>query len=147
MSSTLVSILAAAVALIVFTPAAAQDLSGSWSYATSKSWHKGPCPAGAEAKGTIKIEVTKKKSFTLVFESGRICRPKSMCTFTGEVKGKRYVGSNKATVDTEGGKVTNTITLTATSAKAAKGSGTSKYVHPGGMTCRWGSDITLTKKK
>jgi hypothetical protein len=146
MSSTVVSILAATVALIASTQAAAHDLSGSWSYSTSKSWNKGPCPAGREAKGTIKISVTKKKTFTLVFESGRVCKPKSMCTFKGKVKGNKYVGSNKATVDTEGGKVTNTITLTATSEKAAKGSGTSKYVHPGGMTCRWGSDITLKKK-
>lgn len=148
MSSTVVSILAAAaLALIIPGQAAAHDLSGSWSYATSKSWNKGPCPAGGEAKGTIKIKVTKKKTFTLVFESGRVCKPASMCTFTGKVKGKKYLGSNKATVDAEGGKVTNILKLSATSAKAAKGTGTSKYVHPGGMTCRWGSEIALTKKK
>jgi len=55
---------------------------------------------------------------------------------------------NSAKVDNEGGKATNTITLIAKSAKEAEGSSHSKYTHPGGMVCTWGSKvIELTKQK
>jgi hypothetical protein len=58
---------------------------------------------------------------------------------------KKYTFSNSARVDNEGGKVVNKIELTMTSPKAAKGAGTSRYTHPGGMTCKWGSKIALTR--
>jgi hypothetical protein len=143
---------AAAAALVIGLAipslAGAQDLTGAWSYATQKSWHKGPCPMGSDAKGVLEIKVTKKKTFTLVFKTGRVCKPKSMCSFKGTVKGPKYVGKNSAKVDNEGGTATNTITLTAKSDKEAEGSSHSKYVHPGGMVCTWGSKVVkLTRKK
>lgn len=122
------------------------DLVGTWSYGTSGSWKKGPCPTGDAAKGDLKI-AKKGKSLTLTFVSGRTCRPASMCTFTGTLKHKKYVGSNSAKVDSEGGKVTNTITLTLQSPKSAAGSSSSSYKHPSGMTCTWGSKISISKKK
>jgi hypothetical protein len=135
-----------ALLLAVSAEAAAQDLSGTWSYVTSGSWKKGPCPMGGEAKGKLKITV-KGKTFTLVFESGRTCRPASMCTFAGTVKGRTYVGSNKAKVDSEGGTAANTLTITAKSPTSAAGTSSSSYTHPGGMRCTWGSKIALTKQR
>jgi hypothetical protein len=125
--------------------AAGIDLSGTWAYATSNSWKKGPCPTGRVSGGKLKIE-QKGKGVTLTFLSGQVCRPKSMCTFKGTVSGNTYTFSNSAVVDGEGGKVENKIRLTASSSKQAEGKSASHYVHPGGMKCSWGFDITLTRK-
>lgn len=128
------------------TPAAAGDkLTGAWSYTTSKSWRKGPCPTGGDAKGSIKIE-QKKGQVTLTIESGRTCRPKSMCAFKGTLKGDKLKVSNSAKVDNEGGTAANTIELTVKSRTSATGTSSSSYSHPGGMTCKWGSTLTLTRK-
>jgi hypothetical protein len=145
---TRAAVLSLSLVLVFPTLATAQDLTGTWSYATQKSWKKGPCPMmSGESKGVLAIKVTEKKTFTLVFKTGRKCRPKSMCTFKGTVKGPKYVGKNSAKVDNEGGTATNTITLVAKSKKEAEGSSHSKYKHPGGMVCTWGSKvIKLTKK-
>jgi hypothetical protein len=135
----------AAVALLA-SPAlvVAADMSGDWSYETSESWNKGPCPMGKSGSG--KIEITQDgDEVTLVFVSGRKCRPTSMCTFEGTLSGDKLVVSNAAKVDDEGGAVKNEITLTFSGADAASGTSESSYTHPGGMECRWGSKVKLTR--
>jgi hypothetical protein len=122
----------------------AADVGGEWSYETSESWNKGPCPVGKAGSG--KIEMTQDgDAVTLVFLSGRKCRPKSMCTFEGTLSGNELVVSNEAKVDDEGGMVKNAITLNLSGNDAAAGSSESSYTHPGGMECRWGSKVTLTR--
>jgi hypothetical protein len=139
-SKTLVA--AALLALPALVVAA--DVSGEWSYETSESWNKGPCPMGKAGSG--KIEMTQDgNEVTLVFVSGRKCRPKSMCTFEGTLSEDKLVVSNAAKVDDEGGAVKNEITLTLSGADAASGTSESSYTHPGGMECHWGSKVTLSR--
>lgn len=121
------------------------DLSGDWTYSTSGSWKKGPCPVGSEAKGAITI-TQKGAKVTLVFTAGRVCNPASMCTFTGTLKGNKLTVGNAAKVDAEGGKVQNSIALEVKDAKSATGTSSSSYKHPGGMTCTWGSKVSLSRK-
>jgi hypothetical protein len=126
--------------------AAGLNVTGEWTYATSGSWKKGPCPTGGDAKGTLKM-TQKGAKVTLVFKTGRTCRPASMCVFAGKLKGKVLVLSNSAKVDNEGGKASNTIKLKLKDADHAAGSSSSSYKHPGGMVCSWGSKVTLQRKK
>jgi hypothetical protein len=138
-------LLAISIALAGPAHAADQDLSGKWSFSTTGSWKKGVCPAGKDTKGTLKI-TQKGDAFTLVFLSGWVCRPAAACTFEGKVKRKEYKGGNSLTVDGEGGKVINRITFTAESRTAAAGKSDSSYTHPGGMSCKWGAKIRMTRK-
>jgi len=141
-------ILTAIGALGVAAPPAARaatfDLSGTWSYTTTDNWVTGVCPKGMDSSGTLQITQTG-DSFTLQLMSGMVCDPASMCSYSGTIAGAVYTATNSAVVDTEGGKATNTITFTATSNTAATGADSSSYVHPGGMTCTWGFNITLTR--
>jgi hypothetical protein len=140
--------LIAALALVCAATAAlakGHDLVGTWSYQTSGDWNKGPCPVGKSGKGKLKI-AKKGKGYTLVFVSGRTCRPASMCTFAGKAKGAKVTFTNSAKVDNEGGAVKNSIVLTFDKGKG-KGKSDSSYTHPGGMRCTWGSKIALTKDK
>ena len=134
-----------AAALLAF-PAlvVAADVSGDWSYEASESWNKGPCPMGKGGSGEILMTQDGDK-VTLVFVSGRKCSPKSMCTFEGTLSGEKLAVSNAAKVDDEGGAVKNEITLTLSGADDASGTSESSYTHPGGMECRWGSKVTLTR--
>jgi hypothetical protein len=134
-----------AVALLAFpTPGVAGDVAGTWSYEASDSWKKGPCPTGKDGSG--KLEMTQDgDAVTLVFTSGRKCRPESMCTFEGALSGSELVVSNAAKVDDEGGTVKNEMKLTLTGDNSASGTSESSYTHPGGMECRWGSKVTLTR--
>jgi len=136
--------LAAVAVLALPALVVAGDVSGDWSYESSESWSKGPCPMGGGGSG--KIEMTQDgDEVTLVFASGRKCRPKSMCTFEGTLSGDELVVSNAAKVDDEGGMVKNAITLTLAGTDAASGTSESSYTHPGGMECRWGSKVTLSR--
>jgi len=120
------------------------DVAGEWSYEASDSWKKGICPTGKDGSG--KLEMTRDgDAVTLVFLSGRRCEPESMCTFEGSLSGDQLVVSNQAAVDDEGGTVKNEITLTFSGPDAASGTSESSYTHPGGMECRWGSKVTLTR--
>ena len=121
------------------------DLSGPWNFTISNTKASGPCPAGPNSSGICTIAQTGDQ-FHLEFVEGRVCKPDSMCTYEGTISGKEYNASNSATVDNEGGKVTNTIVFTASSAKAASGHGTSTYSHPGGMKCDWKFDFAIQKK-
>lgn len=120
------------------------DVMGDWNFQTSNNWSKGVCPGGKASKGICKIE-QKGDAFTLVFSSGMTCSPKSMCIFKCDVKGGVFNCSNSDKVDNEGGTVTNTLTFALSSSNEAKGKGASRYTHPGGMVCDWGSDIKLWK--
>ncbi len=96
--------------------------------------------------GSGKIEMTQDgDEVTLVFTSGRKCRPKSMCTFEGTLSGDELVVSNTAKVDDEGGTVKNDLVLTLSGADTASGTSESSYTHPEGMECRWGSKVTLNR--
>jgi hypothetical protein len=137
---------ALAMAALLSLPALgfAADVAGEWSYEVSDSWKKGPCPVGKGGEGKITM-AQDGEAVTLVFVSGRTCRPESMCTFEGTLSGETLVVSNAAQVDDEGGTVKNQMELTFAGADAASGTSESSYTHPGGMECRWGSKVTLTR--
>lgn len=130
--------------IAVPTRSAALDIGGDWSYEVSDAWKKGPCPLGKGGSGTIKL-TQEGDTVKLVFVSGRKCRPKSMCTFSGKLTGEKLEVSNSAKVDNEGGVARNQITLTFTGGDAASGTSESSYAHPGGMECRWGSKLKLSR--
>ena len=139
-----VTLCASAALLAVPGLAGAADVGGEWSYEVSDTWKKGPCPAGKGGSGTLEMTQNGEK-VTLVFVSGRTCRPESMCTFEGTVSGEELAVSNSAKVDDEGGVAKNEIALTLTGDDTATGTSESSYTHPGGMQCRWGSKLTLTR--
>lgn len=124
--------------------AATFDLTGTWSYSTTGNWVKGPCPKGTDSSGKLQINQSG-DSFTLTIVSGMVCKPASLCAYSGTVAGATYTAKNSAVVDSEGGKASNTITFTASSPHAASGSDSSTYVHPQGMSCSWGFNITLSR--
>lgn len=121
------------------------NISGTWNYEASMPSVKGMCPAGGPASGTCSL--TKGGSgYTLVFLSGRVCKPASMCTFKGTLSGNELVLSNTDTVDKEGGSVTNALRLTVYTNGHLSGEGSSRYVHPEGFECQWSHGLTLTRK-
>jgi hypothetical protein len=134
------------VAALVAVPAltSASDVSGKWSYEASAGWKKGPCPAGKGGSGEVRM-TQEGDGVTLVFVSGRTCRPKSMCTFTGTLSGRTLVVKNAATVDDEGGQAKNEISLTFFGPDAASGTSESSYTQPRGMQCRWGSTLKVKR--
>jgi len=136
--------LVGALLVAVPSPGAALDITGDWHFSVSDTWKKGPCPKGRGGPGDIKI-TQDGSTVTLVFVKGRKCRPASMCTFTGSFSGDTLEVSNSARVDDEGGMAKNAISLTFSGAKSAEGTSESSYTHPGGMQCRWGSKLTLTR--
>ena len=73
------------------------------------------------------------------------CRPPEVCRLSGSENDGTYTFTTTVPVDDEGGKVTNTAELVFTSANAAQGSGSSRYVHPEGFSCTWTFDITLSR--
>ncbi len=139
-----IAVAAGATLLAIPAGSAAADVSGDWNYQISDSWKKGPCPVGESGSGTIKI-TQDGGTVTLVFASGRTCRPKSMCTFTGTLAREKLEVSNSAKVDNEGGVAKNKIALTFAGGDGASGTSQSSYTHPGGMECRWGSKLKLTR--
>jgi len=140
----IITITAALTLVPAIASAGKLDLTGTWTWTATGSWKKGPCPTGGDGTGALKIKQTGDK-VTLVFTSGRVCRPASMCTFKGKLTGKKLTLGNAATVDNEGGKVKNSITLTVKDPKNATGSSSSSYKHPR-MTCTWGSKVAIKKK-
>ena len=139
-------LLSAVLLLAPRADAATLDLSGEWTYAASKCWNKGPHPMGGDTTGTIKM-TQKGAKVTLVVQTGRVCRPASMCVFAGKLKGKKLLVTNSATVDSEGGKAKNSIAVVFKDADRAAGKSKSSYRHPGGMGFTWGCDVTLQRKK
>lgn len=128
------------------TVATAGDLdpTGVWKVTRSDSKTAGPCPMGGNGSGELKIEEAE-GGLTLTYGEGMTCRPAEVCRLTSSETEGTYTFTTTVPVDDEGGKVTNTAVLDFTSATAAAGTGTSKYVHPEGFSCTWTFDIALSR--
>lgn len=114
------------------------NITGTWKYEMISS-------GGPPAAGTCSI-TGGKGGYTLVLQSGAVCKPKSMCTFTGQLTGNTLILSNSDKVDDEGGSVTNAMNLTVHSNELITGNGSSRYVHPDGER-HWTETMTMTRKK
>ena len=122
-------------------------ITGTWNYSAQMPTVKGMCPAGGPASGTCTItKDSGDRPYTLVFVSGRVCNPVSLCTFKGTLSGNDLVFVNEAKVDNEGGSVTNAFRLTVLTNESAAGEASSRYLHPEGFECHWSYGITLTRK-
>ena len=121
---------------------ATYDFTGTWNYTISHTQIHGPCPPDEDTTGTCSITQTG-DTFTLIFLTGRVCDPASMCTFYGTISDEAYSCSN-GDVDEEGGIISNSIDFTAVSLTSASGPGTSSYTQPGEFQCTWCFDFTLT---
>ena len=122
--------------------AGALDLNGVWEYATSN--HQGGCPgssAGLPMAGLMEI-TQDAAGIAMELVSGATCKPASLCRFTGEIADGNLVLWNSDTVDDEGGKVTNTLTISFISDFTGQGTGGALYVHPD-MACGWSWQIFL----
>jgi hypothetical protein len=122
------------------------DIVGTWSYTASASSVTGPCPSGPASSGTA-TNSGGAGGYTLVFISGMVCSPSSMCTYAGTLSGNSLVVSNTAVVDDEGGSATNALGLTVYTNGHISGDGSSRYVHHEGFECHWRYTITLTRGK
>jgi hypothetical protein len=122
-------------------------ITGTWNYSATTPTVQGICPAGSAASGTLTISKgSGVRPYILVFQSGRVCNPASLCTFNGTLSGNELVFVNEARVDDEGGEVTNAFRLTVLTNEAAAGEASSRYIHPDGMECQWSYGITLKRK-
>jgi hypothetical protein len=126
------------------TSAGDLDPTGVWKVTRSNSKAAGPCPMGGNGSGELKIEEAD-WGFTLTYGEGMTCRPAEVCRLASSETEGTYTFTTTVPVDDEGGKVTNTAVLEFTSAAAAAGSGSSKYVHPEGFSCTWTFDIALSR--
>ena len=126
--------------------AAAGDLdpTGVWQVTRSNSKTMGPCPMGGNGGGELRIE-KEAGGFTLTYGEGMTCRPAEVCHLTSSETEGIYTFTTTVPVDDEGGKVTNAVQIEFTSATAAAGTGSSKYVHPEGFSCTWTFDIALSR--
>jgi hypothetical protein len=121
------------------------NITGTWNYTSSASVVTGVCPPGGPASGTCTITKSG-DTYTLKILSGRVCKPASMCTFTGQLSGNVLTLSNTDTVDSERGAVTNALGLMVVSNEFIDGRSSSRYVHPQGYECQWSNTMTLDRK-
>lgn len=121
------------------------NITGTWNYISSASVVTGVCPPGGSASGTCTITKSG-DTYTLKILSGRVCKPASMCTFTGQLSGNVLTLSNTDTVDSERGSVTNALGLTVYNNEYITGNSSSRYVHPKGFECHWSNTMTLERK-
>ena len=122
-------------------------ISGTWNYSATMPSVQGMCTAGGPASGTLTISKGGgARPYILVFQSGRVCNPASLCTFNGTLSGNELVFVNEARVDDEGGEVTNAFRLTVLTNELATVEASSRYLHPDGMECQWSYGITLRRK-
>lgn len=122
------------------------NITGTWNYTLSQPTVAGMCPAGTALSGSCSI-AGGGGVYTLVYLTGSVCRPTSMCTFSGTLAGNNLSLSNSDIVDNEGGRTTNELKLTVYNKGYATGDGGSRYVHPSGFTCQWSYYVTLTRGK
>lgn len=120
------------------------NIAGTWSYTASGSSVTGMCPPGPPGSGTVTISGGG-GAYTVVFVSGRVCSPASMCTFTGTLSGNTLLVSNADTVDDEGGSASNALNLTVYNNSFISGNGSSSYIHPEGFECHWSYTINLSR--
>ena len=121
------------------------NITGTWNYTSSASVVTGVCPPGGPASGTCTI-IKSGDTYTLKILSGRVCKPASMCTFTGQLSGNVLTLSNTDTVDSERGAATNALGLMVVSNEFIDGRSSSRYVHPQGYECQWSNTMTLDRK-
>lgn len=122
-------------------------ITGTWNYSAKMPTMQGMCPAGNAASGTLTINKgSGDRPYILVFRSGRVCNPASLCTVNGTLSGNELVFVNEAKVDDEGGEVTNAFRMTVLTCELATGEASSRYLHPDGIGCHWSYGITLTRK-
>ncbi len=121
------------------------NITGTWNYTASASVVTGVCPPGGPASGTCTITKSG-DTYTLKILSGRVCKPASMCTFTGQLSGNVLTLSNTDTVDSERGTATNALGLLVVSNEFIDGRSSSRYVHPQGYECQWSNTMTLDRK-
>ena len=121
------------------------NITGTWNYSSSASVVTGVCPPGGPASGTCTITKSG-DTYTLKILSGRVCKPASMCTFTGQLSGNSLTLSNTDTVDSERGAVTNALGLMVVNNEFIDGRSSSRYVHPQGYECQWSNTMTLDRK-
>ena len=121
------------------------NITGTWNYTSSASVVTGVCPPGGPASGTCTITKSG-DTYTLKILSGRVCKPDSMCTFTGQLSGNSLTLSNTDTVDSERGTVNNALGLLVVSNEFIDGRSSSRYVHPQGYECQWSNTMTLDRK-
>lgn len=121
------------------------NITGTWNYTSSASTVTGMCPPGGPASGTCTISRSG-NTYTLKILSGRVCKPSSMCTFTGQLTGNSLTFSNTDIVDSEKGAVTNALGLLVVSNEFIDGRSSSRYVHPQGFECQWSNTMTLDRK-
>ncbi len=123
--------------------AAADPIVGTWNYATSNHWARGPVPAGKASKGILVITQSGDE-FKMEFKSGMVFNPPELKYFTGKKRGQDYIFSNSATVDNEGGVAKNSCTLKMTGNNHFAGKSSSEYSQ-GPIKFSWGFDIELRK--
>jgi hypothetical protein len=121
------------------------NITGTWNYTASASVVTGVCPPGGPASGTCTI-IKSGDTYTLKILSGRVCKPASMCTFTGQLSGNSLSLSNTDTVDSERGTATNALGLLVVSNEFIDGRSSSRYVHPQGYEYQWCNTMTLDRK-
>jgi hypothetical protein len=128
----------------VLAGAGTVDPAGEWTITRSNSRTSGPCPMGSNGAGELTIDKSG-GAFTLTYGKGMTCSPVEVCKLAGSASGGVYTFTTTVQVDEEGGKVTNSLKLSFDSASSANGKGSSKYVHPSGMTCLWTFDVALSR--
>jgi hypothetical protein len=124
--------------------AANMDITGTWSYSTFDHRISGRCPAGQPMAGTLIIG-QKENSLDVFIQSGAVCNPVSMCSYTGAIIDGNVVVSNTDTVDDEGGSATNAMRLYFFSETSGGGQVSSRYVHPEGFECHWSHYMKLSR--
>jgi hypothetical protein len=120
------------------------DPIGTWNVVRSASHSAGPCPMGGNGKGQLTI-ARADGVLTLTYGKGMTCRPAAVCKLTGSVAKGVYTFTTTVPVDNEGGKVTNSAELKFASGTTASGKGSSRYVHPSGITCTWTFTLALSR--
>ncbi len=121
------------------------NITGTWNYTSSASTVTGMCPPGGPASGTAALTKSG-ETYTLKIVSGRVCKPASMCIFTGRLTGNTLILSNTDVVDNEKGTVTNALGLQVVNNEFIDGRSSSRYVHPEGHECQWSNTMTLDRK-
>ncbi len=117
------------------------DFSGVWEYATRGHTVSGMCNNPGEAMSGLLEIGTSGGDVSLTLVSGAVCKPASMCDYTGRIQNRYVIVSNTDRVDDEGGEVTNALQLIFVGEETGFGRGGSYYLHPEGYECQWDYEI------
>ncbi len=122
------------------------DINGLWDFNTSDYTVTGTCPSGNPASGTLSFTDSENgTSVTMVFLSGMTCTPDAACVYQGGYQTSKNVVLTNNLMDSEGGTVTNSISITWASPTTAYGNGVSVYNFANGVTCTWHYKINLSQ--